>query len=96
MYERPVSSLDLLPTALAAAAASPPAGAKLDGVELVRGNEVHPYHLLRYEHAIFSRAAIEKLQASLKATLPKRLKDSEPASVAPRRKRGRRKAAEVA
>lgn len=68
----------------------------LDGVELVRGNEVHPYHLLRYEHAIFSRAAIEKLQASLKATLPKRLKDSEPASVAPRRKRGRRKAAEVA
>src|SRR4029077_14885837 len=68
----------------------------LDGVELVRGNEVHPYHLLRYEHAIFSRAAIEKLQASLKATLPKRLKDSEPASVTPRRKRGRRKAAEVA
>jgi large subunit ribosomal protein L4 len=68
----------------------------LDGVELVRGNEVHPYHLLRYDHAVFSRAAIDKLQESLKETLPKRLRDSEPARVAPRRKRGRREAAEVA
>ena len=68
----------------------------LDGVELVRGNEVHPYHLLRYDHAVFSRAAIDKLQESLKETLPKRLRDSEPASIAPRRKRGRREAAGVA
>jgi len=44
----------------------------LAGVELVRGNEVHPYHLLRYDRAIFSRPAIEKLQASLKASAPKR------------------------
>jgi large subunit ribosomal protein L4 len=44
----------------------------LEGVELVLGHEVHPYHLLRYDRAIFSRPALEKLQASLKATVPKR------------------------
>ncbi|HYG98032.1 MAG TPA: 50S ribosomal protein L4 [Terriglobales bacterium] len=44
----------------------------LKGVELVRGNEVHPYHLLRYDRAIFSRPALEKLQESLKATASKR------------------------
>ena len=40
----------------------------LEGVELVRGNQVHPYHLLRYDAAIFSRPALEKLQESLKAS----------------------------
>jgi large subunit ribosomal protein L4 len=44
----------------------------LEGVELVVGNQVHPYHLLRYESAIFSRPALEKLQDSLKASAPKR------------------------
>jgi large subunit ribosomal protein L4 len=44
----------------------------LSGVELVRGNQVHPYHLLRYDAAIFSRPALEKLQDSLKASAPKR------------------------
>jgi large subunit ribosomal protein L4 len=44
----------------------------IPGVELVPGNQVHPYHLLRYETAIFSRPALEKLQDSLKATAPKR------------------------
>jgi len=44
----------------------------LEGVELVRGNRVHPYHLLRYDAAIFSRPALEKLQESLKASAPKR------------------------
>jgi len=43
----------------------------LQGVELVAGNRVHPYHLLRYETAIFSQAALEKLQDSLKASAPK-------------------------
>ncbi len=43
----------------------------LQGVELIRGNEVHPYHLLRYDVAIFSRPALEKLQDSLKASAPK-------------------------
>ena len=40
----------------------------LEGVELVRGNQVHPYHLLRYDAAIFSRPALEKLQETLKAS----------------------------
>ena len=44
----------------------------LEGVELVAAKQVHPYHLLRYDRAIFSRAAFEKLQDSLKATAPKR------------------------
>jgi large subunit ribosomal protein L4 len=43
----------------------------LKGVELVPGNQVHPYHLLRYESAVFSRPALEKLQDSLKASAPK-------------------------
>jgi large subunit ribosomal protein L4 len=44
----------------------------IPGVELVAGSQVHPYHLLRYETAIFSKPALEKLQDSLKATAPKR------------------------
>jgi large subunit ribosomal protein L4 len=44
----------------------------LKGVELIAGNAVHPYHVLRYSSAVFSRAALEKLQDSLKATAPKR------------------------
>ena len=44
----------------------------LKGVELVAGSQVHPYHLLRYDSAVFSRPALEKLQDSLKASAPKR------------------------
>jgi large subunit ribosomal protein L4 len=44
----------------------------LHGVELVSGSEVHPYHLLRYDRAIFSHPAIEKLQVSLKGSVSKR------------------------
>jgi large subunit ribosomal protein L4 len=44
----------------------------LSGIEMVPSNQVHPYHLLRYESAIFSRPALEKLQDSLKASAPKR------------------------
>ena len=44
----------------------------LHGVELIAGNQVHPYHLLRFETAVFSRPALEKLQDSLKASAPKR------------------------
>src|ERR1700759_3212632 len=42
------------------------------GVELMPINQVQPYHLLRYETAIFSKPALEKLQDSLKASAPKR------------------------
>ena len=44
----------------------------LHRVELMESQEVHPYDLLRYERAIFSRAAIEQLQESLKKTVSKR------------------------
>ena len=49
----------------------------LEGIELVRGNQVHPYHLLRYERAIFSRPALEKLQDSLKKSASKRRHEEE-------------------
>src|SRR5260370_22041596 len=73
----------------------------LAGVELVRGNVVHPYHLLRYEHAIFSRPALERLQESLKSTAPKRRAASESAEGAaakskPRKRASKRDAAEGA
>jgi large subunit ribosomal protein L4 len=44
----------------------------LAGVELLLNNEVHPYDLLRYERAIFSKAALEQLAGSLEKTVSKR------------------------
>jgi large subunit ribosomal protein L4 len=41
-------------------------------VELVLSSEVHPYDLLKYEHAIFSKAAFETLQETLKKAVSKR------------------------
>ena len=41
-------------------------------MELVPSNEVHPYHLLRYEPRDLFAAALEQLQESLKASAPKR------------------------
>jgi len=63
-------------------------------------NDVHPYHLLRYDRAIFTQPAIEKLQLTLKSSISKRqhkAAEGEPkkATRAPRR-RTREKAAEVA
>ena len=44
----------------------------LQGVELVLSSEVHPYDLLRYEHAIFSVDALNALQETLKKAVSKR------------------------
>ncbi len=44
----------------------------LQGVELVLSSEVHPYDLLKYESAIFSKAAFETLQETLKKAVSKR------------------------
>jgi large subunit ribosomal protein L4 len=44
----------------------------LKGVELIRGNQVHPFHLLRYDVAVFSQPVLEKLQATLAGSAPKR------------------------
>jgi len=74
----------------------------LAGVELVHGNEVHPYHLLRYDRVIFSQPAIEKLQLSLKNSISKRQRGAaegegaKKAARAPRRRVRHEKAAEVA
>src|SRR5258705_11025 len=43
----------------------------LKGVELIRGNQVHPFHLLRYDVAVFSQPVLEKLQATLAGSAPK-------------------------
>jgi large subunit ribosomal protein L4 len=75
----------------------------IKGLELVPGNEVHPYHLLRYDRVIFSHPAIEKLQITLKDSLPKRHRQAakedegaKKASAAPRKRTRHEKAAEVA
>jgi large subunit ribosomal protein L4 len=76
----------------------------IDGLELVGGNEVHPYHLLRHDRVIFSQPAIEKLQVSLQKSVSKKQRQSgsgedEPAKkpVKERRRKARTdKAAEVA
>jgi large subunit ribosomal protein L4 len=74
----------------------------IDGLELVRGNEVHPYHLLRYNHVIFAQPAIEKLQVTLKNSVSKRQRQSsegeggKKAARSPRRRARNEKAAEVA
>jgi len=75
----------------------------IKGLELVPGNEVHPYHLLKYDRVIFSHPAIEKLQLTLKDTLPKRQRKAakegegaKKASASPRKRARHEKAAEVA
>ncbi|MBI1740637.1 MAG: 50S ribosomal protein L4 [Candidatus Koribacter versatilis] len=44
----------------------------IEGLELVRGNEVHPYHLMRYNQVVFAQPALEKLQDSLRKSAAKR------------------------
>jgi large subunit ribosomal protein L4 len=75
----------------------------IDGLEIVRGNEVHPYHLLRHDRVIFSHPAIEKLQLSLQNSVSKKQRKSgsgDEAAKKPVKERRRRartdKAAEVA
>src|SRR6202522_2199559 len=76
----------------------------IKGLDLIPGNEVHPYHLLRYDRVIFSHPAIEKLQLTLKDSLPKRQHKPEAAEdegakkalASPRKRTRHEKAAEVA
>ena len=75
-----------------------------EGLELIASNEVHPYHLLRYDRVIFSHPALEKLQLTLKDTLPKRQRKAakeedegaKKAAASPRKRVRHEKAAEVA
>jgi large subunit ribosomal protein L4 len=72
------------------------------GTELVESNVVHPYHLLRYDHVIFTQPAIEKLQVSLTKSASRRehkpeAGEGEKKTARPPRRRTRHeKAAEVA
>jgi large subunit ribosomal protein L4 len=72
----------------------------IEGVELVRRNQVHPYHLLRYDRVIFTQPAIEKLQLSLKNSVSKRTRQAKDQSAkktgSARRRARHEKAAEVA
>jgi large subunit ribosomal protein L4 len=77
-YRAALDKLDAKRTTLLVEAGQEPGRAlllgsrNLDRVELMLSKEVHPYDLLRYERAIFSRAAIEQLQESLKKTVSRR------------------------
>lgn len=78
LYRAALNTLDAKKTALLVESGSTLSrnlilGARnLGNVELVLGNEVHPYDLLRYERAIFSVTAIEQLHEALKKTVSKR------------------------
>ncbi|PYX34980.1 MAG: 50S ribosomal protein L4 [Acidobacteria bacterium] len=50
----------------------------IDGLELVRGNEVHPYHLMRYSQVVFAQPALEKLQDSLRKSFSRRDHEEKP------------------
>ncbi|HYU46103.1 MAG TPA: 50S ribosomal protein L4 [Terriglobales bacterium] len=67
----------------------------IDGLELVRGNEVHPYHLMRYSHVVFAQPALEKLQDSLKKSASRR-EHSASAAGGKKKKPRRSRKAEVA
>jgi large subunit ribosomal protein L4 len=77
-YRTALDKLDAKRTTLLVEAGQEPGrnlalGARnLHRVELMVTKEVHPYDLLRYERAIFSRAAIEQLQGTLKKTVSRR------------------------
>ena len=65
----------------------------IDGLQLVRGNEVHPYHLMRHVNVVFAQPALEKLQDSLKKTASRRNHAAPPAA---EKKTRRSRKAEVA
>ena len=72
----------------------------IDGLELVRANEVHPYHLMRYTNVVFAQHALEKLQDSLKKSATRRSHEVEAEPEAKKKKpatrRPRKAKAEVA
>jgi large subunit ribosomal protein L4 len=51
----------------------------IDGLDLVRANEVHPYHLMKHSYAVFAQPALEKLQDALRKSVSKRERAAEPA-----------------
>jgi large subunit ribosomal protein L4 len=49
----------------------------IHGLELMPSSDIHPYHLMRHNHVIFSQTALEKLQGSLKKSVSKRQRNAE-------------------
>ena len=75
-FRKALDALEVTKTALIVDAAGENRNLELSsrnlaGVEMLRSSQVHPYHLLRYDRAIFSRPAIEKLQDTLKTSAPR-------------------------
>ena len=70
----------------------------IDGLELVRANEVHPYHLMKHAYAVFAQPALEKLQDALKKSVSRREHAAEPPAQEKAKKKpaGRARKAEVA
>ena len=68
----------------------------IEGLELVRGNEVHPYHLMGHKHVIFAQPALEKLQDALRKTSSRRDHAAEPVPDKRPVRRSRKAKAEVA
>jgi large subunit ribosomal protein L4 len=64
----------------------------MQGVELMRTAEVHPYHLLRFDRAIIARDAMERWQESLRKSASKRAAAEQTAAAPARRKRAAQKA----
>ena len=58
----------------------------VQGVELMRSTEVHPYHLLRFDRAIIARDAMERWQESLRKSASKRAAAEQPEAPAPRKR----------
>ena len=68
----------------------------LEGIELMRSSDIHPYHVLRFDRVIFARPAIERLQESLKKSGSRRGAEQNGSSEAPAKPRARRAKKEVA
>ncbi|MGA9528215.1 MAG: 50S ribosomal protein L4 [Terriglobales bacterium] len=64
----------------------------IEGLALVRANEVHPYHIMRYTHVVFAQAALERLQDSLRKKASRRDHEDEPAAEKKKPARRSRKA----
>ncbi len=68
----------------------------LEGVELMRSSEIHPYHVLRFDRVIFARPAIERLQESLKKASSRRGAENGEDAESSAKPRARRPKKEVA
>jgi len=67
----------------------------LEGIELMRPTEVHPYHLLRFDRTIVARDAMERWQESLRKSASHRAAAEQPETPARRKPRVQKSRTEV-